>query len=68
MNCSLAILLPTVMDKHNIKIYILPFWLVRKADDYLATFIWLVRKADDYLATFICRLSRNSGNLNLLDP
>jgi len=54
MNCILAILLPTLMDKHNIKIYILPFSLVRTADDDLAT--------------FICRLSRNSGSLNLLEP
>jgi len=41
------------MDKHNIKIYIVPFWLVLRADD---------------LATFIRRLSRNSGSLNLLEP
>jgi hypothetical protein len=53
MNCSLAILVPTLMDKHNIKIHILPFWLVRRTDD---------------LVTFICRLSRNSGSPNLLEP
>lgn len=53
MNRGLAIQVQTLADKHNVKIYILLFWLVRRADD---------------LATFICRPSRNSGSLNLLKP